>query len=66
MIKNSRLTPDADFASLPTSQDIILVLVVANKYVAHLDEYPDHGVTKGILDRVIDITLAQTDALVHP
>jgi hypothetical protein len=43
-------------------EDIVLVLVAANKCVAHIDEYPDHGVTEDILDRVIDTTLAEIDA----
>ena len=40
-----------EFDALPTAQDIILVLVAANKCVAHLDEYPDHGVSAEVLDR---------------
>ena len=45
---------------------IILVLVAANKCVAHLDAYPNHGVTAEILDRVIDVTLSEIDARVRP
>lgn len=54
----------ADFDALSCPDDIVLVLVAANKCVAHLDEYPDHGVTEEILDRVIDVTIAETDARV--
>ena len=54
----------AEFDALPTAQDILLVLVAANKCVAHLDEYPDHGVSEGILDRVIDTTIAEINARV--
>lgn len=60
------VTSLADFNFLPSPQEIILVLVVANKCVAHLDAYPDHGVTADILDRVIDVTLAEVDARVRP
>jgi len=48
-----------DFDTLPTAHDITLVLVAANKCVAHLDEYPDHGVTEDVLDRVIDTTIEE-------
>lgn len=54
----------AEFDALPCAQDIILVLVAANKCVAHLDEYPDHGVSEGILDRVIDTTITEINARV--
>ena len=60
------ITSLADFESLPSVQEIILVLVAANKCVAHLDAYPDHGVTADILDRVIDVTLREIDARVQP
>ena len=53
-----------DFKALgPSAQDIKLVLVAANKCVAHLDDRPDHGVTEDILDRVIDITLAEINQM---
>jgi hypothetical protein len=54
----------AEFDALPCAQDIILVLVAANKCVAHLDEYPDHGVSEDILDRVVDTTTAEINARV--
>jgi hypothetical protein len=54
----------AEFDALPCALDIILVLVAANKCVAHLDEYPDHGVSEAILDRVIDTTIAEINARV--
>jgi hypothetical protein len=54
---------EAEFRALPW-EDIRLVLVAANKCVAHLDEDPDHGVTEDILDRVIDITLREIKARV--
>jgi len=60
------LTSLADFHSLQCAPEIILVLVAANKCVAHLDAYPDHGVTADILDRVIDVTLREIDARVQP
>jgi hypothetical protein len=62
----SRITSETDFASLPSPEEIILVLVAANKCVAHLDAYPEHGVTADILDRVIDVTLAEIKARVRP
>jgi hypothetical protein len=48
-----------EFDVVPCAQDIVLVLVAANKCVAHLDEYPNHGVSEDILDRVIDTTIAE-------
>ena len=60
------ITSLAHFQSLGSAQEIILVLVAANKCVAHLDAYPDHGVTADILDRVIDVTLREIDARVRP
>jgi hypothetical protein len=51
-----------DFDALPCSSDIVLVLVAANKCVAHIDEYPDHGVSDEILDRVIDTTITEFDS----
>jgi len=55
---------EQQFYGLPCAKDVILVLVAANKCVAHLDEYPDHGVTEGVLDRVIDTTIAEVNSRV--
>jgi hypothetical protein len=54
----------AEFDALSCARDIILVLVAANKCVAHLDEYPDHAVSEGALDRVIDVTIAEINSRV--
>ncbi len=54
----------AEFYELPGNEEITLVLVAANKCVAHLDEYPDHGVTEEILDCVIERTITEIDARV--
>jgi hypothetical protein len=59
-----RSLSEAEFIGLPAASEIILVLVAANKCVAHLDEYPDHGVTEDILGRVIDTTLMEIEARV--
>jgi len=59
-----RSLSEAEFTHLPSPSEIILVLVAANKCVAHLDEYPDHSVTEDILDRVIDTTLTEISARV--
>ncbi len=48
-----------DFGRLPCGQEVILVLVAANKCVAHIDEYPDHGVDEKTLDTVIDATISE-------
>jgi hypothetical protein len=49
----------AQFDALPEKQEIILVLVAANKCVAHLDAYPDHGVGEPQILPVIDVTLRE-------
>ena len=51
-----------EFDALSCSGDVMLVLVAANKCVAHIDEYPDHGVSETILDRVIHVTFAEIAA----
>ncbi|WP_131989887.1 hypothetical protein [Chthoniobacter flavus] len=52
----------AEFGALPSAQQITLALVAANKCVAHIDEYPDHGVDARVLDAAIDTTLAEIHA----
>lgn len=52
----------AQFDVLQFSKEIILVLVAANKCVAHIDEDPDHGVSKEILDKVIDTTITEINS----
>jgi hypothetical protein len=59
-----RSISEAEFGRLRVRDDIVLVLVAANKCVAHLDAYPDHGVTEDVLDRVIDTTISEIDARV--
>jgi hypothetical protein len=54
-----------EFQALPCTTDITKVLVAANKCVAHIDQYPDHGVSEEMLDRVIDVTISEIQARVH-
>ena len=54
----------AEFTALPAARQITLALVAANKCVAHIDEYPDHGVDESILDTTIDATVAEVHARV--
>lgn len=49
----------AEFMTLPCARQIIFALVAANKCVAHIDEYPDHGVNDAILDATIDATVSE-------
>lgn len=52
---------ETEFNKLNSRDDIILVLVAANKCVAHLDKYPDHGVTEQVLLNVIKITISEIE-----
>jgi hypothetical protein len=54
----------AEFTALPAARRITLALVAANKCVAHIDEYPDHGVDESVLDATIEATLAEVHARV--
>ena len=54
----------AEFTALPAAREITLALVAANKCVAHIDEYPDHGVDEGVLDATIDATVAEVHSRV--
>jgi len=47
------------FDALACSRGIVLVLVAANNCVAHIDEYPEHGVTQPIPECVIDTTIRE-------
>jgi hypothetical protein len=54
----------AEFDALRATRQITLALIAANKCVAHIDEYPDHGVDEGVLDATIDATLGEIHARV--
>jgi hypothetical protein len=54
----------AEFDALLASRKITLALIAANKCVAHIDEYPNHGVDEDILDATIDATLEEIHARV--
>jgi hypothetical protein len=60
------ITPfdEAQFDTLPEKPAIILVLVAANKCVAHLDCFPDHGVGDKEMEQVVGVTLREIDARV--
>lgn len=49
----------AEFDALPEKTALILVLVAANKCVAHLDRFPDHGVGDAELEPVVGVTLRE-------
>jgi hypothetical protein len=55
---------ESEFDALPSSEDVVMVLVAANKCVAHLDENPDHGVSERVLDCVIETTISEVCARV--
>ena len=50
---------EAQFNALPEKKSVILVLVAANKCVAHLDQYPNHGVGDAEMESAIDATLRE-------
>lgn len=49
----------AQFDTLPERKEVILVLVAANKCVAHLDAYPNHGVGSAEMEAAIEATLRE-------
>jgi hypothetical protein len=49
----------SEVKALPLHDDLRLVLIAGNKCVAHLDEYPDHGVDHDVLTRVIGLTIGE-------
>jgi len=51
----------AQWDQLAEKKEIVMVLVAANKCVAHLDAYPDHGVGPAQLDPVIELTLREIE-----
>jgi hypothetical protein len=50
---------ERQFNDLPEKKEIVLVLVAANKCVAHLDAYADHGVGDAQMDSAIEATLRE-------
>ena len=49
----------AEVEALLLYDDLRLVLVAANKCVAHLDDHADHGVDHEILKRVVNLTIGE-------
>jgi hypothetical protein len=47
------------FDALPERKSVIMVLVAANKCVAHLDQYPNHGVGSAEMESAIEATLRE-------
>jgi len=56
---------EAQFAALREKREIVLVLVAANKCVAHLDAYPNHGVGAAEIEAVIDVTFREIAKLIR-
>lgn len=55
-----------EFLQLPEAGDLLLVLVAANKCVAHLDEYPNNGVSEQVLGKAINSTLKEIKKRISP
>jgi len=47
------------FDAVPEKSAVVLVLVAANKCVAHLDAYPNHGVGDAQMEAAITATLRE-------